>query len=397
MATVTATGANTVRVAVEVPATEVQAQAEKVYAELGRTVKVPGFRRGKVPRSLLEKRYAEYALREVVDELVPAAFERAAEELKLEPVNTPRYEVKGTPTLAGPLSFTADVAVFPNVKLPDYKTYVLKRETPKVGDEDVAKAVEELRHLNARLEPVEGRPAAAGELVIIKFLEAKPPEGFSSASVGIWAGEGEDAAFGRQVVGKAAGDNFALLISYPADYPAKRYAGKEVRAPAAVAEVKRRVLPAGDDDFAKELGEDSLATLRAKVQERLAARAEELSYVGAYRRLLDDVVAHAEVPLADAFVEEYVAGSAQEKELTEKQQTERRAAARQELTRYFVTRALARAEGITVSADEVREVIAQAASRPGAAPEHPADVYDYLLHAKLRQRLVPRGDAPPAP
>ncbi len=115
------------------------------------------------------------------------------------------------------------------------------------------KALETLRQASARLEPVEGRASLDGDLVILKFLDEKPPEGFSRPTVGVWAGVREEGdSFARQVMGKNAGDTFALAIEYPADYPSKRHAGRKVNAPVEVTEVKKRVLPEVSDEFAKE-------------------------------------------------------------------------------------------------------------------------------------------------
>jgi len=382
-------GKNTVRVDVEIPAAEVQAKVAAVYAELARTVKVPGFRKGKAPRRMLQRSHADRVLQTVVDELVPVAFERAAAELGLDAVSSPRYDVASAPE-EGPISFAAEVAVFPEMTVPDYAGFVVKRERPEVKDDDVAKAIENLRQANARLEPVEGRGSLDGDLVILKFLDAEPPEGFSQATVGIWASvRDEGDPFARQVMGKATGDTFALAIEYPADYPSEPHAGTKADAPVEVAEVKKRVLPELGDEFAKDLGEDDLDDLKAKLKVRLEARADEISYANAYGRFVEDVAAHAEVPLDDAFVEQFLP---EEEEAAEdgKSPDERMAEARRELGRYFIVRELARRENVEVAAEEVRDAITAAASRPGTAPERPAAVYDRLLNEKLAAKLIPR-------
>jgi trigger factor len=381
-------GKNTVRVDVEIPPAEVRAKAAAVYAELARTVNVPGFRKGKAPRRILTRSYADRVLQTVVDELVPVAFERAAAELGLDAVSSPRYNVASA-SEEGPISFAAEVAVFPEMTLPDYAAFVVKRERPQVTDDDVEKALENLRAANARLEPVEGRGSLDGDLVILKFLDEEPPEGFSQATVGVWASvRDEGDSFARQVMGKAPGDTFALAVEYPADYPSKRHAGKKVDAPVEVAEVKKRVLPELGDEFAKDLGEDGLDELKAKVKVRLEARADEISYANAYGRFVEDVAAHAEVPLDDAFVEQFL--TEDDEAEGGKSPDERTAEARRELGRYFIVRELARRENVEVTAEDVRDAITAAASRPGVAPERPAAVYDRLLNEKLAAKLIPR-------
>jgi trigger factor len=393
MAELEKTGENTVKLEVEIPAEEVRAKAAEVYAEVSRTVKVPGFRKGKVPRRILERDYASHVLQTVVDELVPLAFERTAQELGVEAVASPRYDVKEV-SAEGPISFTAEVAVFPEIELPDYSGFVVKRDRHEVTDQDVEAALENLRQAHARLEPVEGRGSLDGDLVILKFLAGEPPEGFSQPTVGVWAAVREKGdPFAEQVMGKAAGDTFPLRIEYPADYPSERHAGTTVEAPVEVAEVKKRVPPELDEDFAREVGEDSLEALRAQVKQRLEVRAEERSYVVAYRRLLDDIAARAKVPLDDSFLEQFVTSDDDEK-LPEADRAQRLEEARRDLKLYFLVRALARREEVEVTAEEVREVLAAAAARAGAPPERPAAVYDRLLNEKLAARLIPREEQP---
>jgi trigger factor len=385
-------GENTVRIDVEVPAEEVRAKAAEVYAELGRKVKVPGFRKGKIPPRILKRNYADYVLQTIVDELVPEAFGRAEAELGLHAVASPRYEVKAV-SGDGPLVFTAEVAVFPEITLPDYAKFIIKRDRPEVKDEDVERALGNVREVNARLEPVEGRGAVDGDLVVLKFLDPKPPEGVTQPTVGVWA-SADDAAdpFGRQVLSKAPGDTFALVIDYPADYPSKRHAGKEVNAPVEVTAVKKRVLPELNDDFAKDVGEDSLDALRAKVRSRLEERAEEMSYVVAYRRLLDDIAARAQVPMDDAFVEKFVPAGEGDEAAPEGKSGDLEET-RRELSRYFIVRELAKREEVEVTAEDVREAMTASAAQTGVPPERPAAIYDRLLNEKLAARLVPREAA----
>jgi trigger factor len=388
MAEVKKIGKNTVRVDVEIAPAEVQAKAAAAYADLGRSVKVPGFRKGKVPRRILERSYADRVLQELLDDLVPAAFDRAAAELGVDAVSSPRYEVTAA-SVEGPISFKAEVAVFPEIKLPDYAKFVVKRDRPEVKEEDVDKALENLRHVNARLEPVEGRGSLDGDLVILKFLDGEPPEGFSQDTVGVWASVREEGdSFARQVMGKAPGETFALTIEYPADYPSKQHAGTKADAPVEVVEVKKRVLPEASDEFAKDLGEDGLDALKAKLKVRLDARADEISYANAYGRFVDDVAARAEVPLDDAFVEQFLPEEDEGEE--GKSRDERMEEARRDLGRYFIVRELARRENVEVSAEDVRDAMAASASRSDAAPERPAAVYDRLLNEKLAAKLIPR-------
>ncbi|MGD8718008.1 MAG: trigger factor [Candidatus Zixiibacteriota bacterium] len=387
MAEFTKIGENTVRLEVEIPAEEVRAQADRTYAELARTVKMPGFRKGKTPRRILQRKYAEHVLQTVIDDLVPVAFDRAANELGIDVVDTPRYEVTAA-AVDGPIEFKAEVAVFPEIELPDYSKFAVKRERHEVKDDDVDRALENMRQANARLEPVGERASLDGELVILRFID-EAPEGFSQQTVGVWASVDADDPFARQVMGKKAGDSFDLVIEYPADYPSPRHAGTKAEVPVEVSEVKKKIPPDLNDDFARDVGEDDLESLRARFRTRLEARAEQISYVAAYRRFIEDVLARAKVPMDDSFLATFIE-EGESGELDEKTRQERLEEARRDLGQYFVVRELARREKIEVSADEVREAITAAASAGGAAPERPAAVYDRLLNEKLAAKLVPR-------
>jgi trigger factor len=274
------------------------------------------------------------------------------------------------------------------MELPDYSKFAVKRERQEVKDDDVKQALENLRQANARLEPVGERASLDGELVIIRFLD-ETPEGFSQQTVGVWASVDAEDPFARQVMGKKAGDTFALKIEYPADYPSPDHAGTTAEAPVEVSEVKKKIPPDLNDDFARDVGEDDLEALRAKLRTRLEARAEQISYVAAYRRFIDDVLARAKVPMDDSFLAGFI-DTGEEGEPDDATRTKRLEEARNDLGRYFVVRELARREKIDVSADEVREALAASASAGGAAPERPAAVYDRLLNEKLAAKLVPR-------
>jgi len=390
MAEFTKTGENTVTITVEVPPPEVRARVAATFAKLSRTVKYPGFRKGKVPRHILERTYSDQVLQEVVDELVPDAFDAACAELGLEPLGMPKYRVSSA-SLEGPVAFTAETAVFPDVDLPDYSKFIVKRERPKVTDAEVAQALESLRQVNARLEPVTERGALDGEMVILKFREAKAPEGFSGKPIGVWASVRDDELFGKQVVGKRPGDAFDLRVQYPADYPDKAHRGKTVEAPVEVLEIKKPVPPELGDDFAKDMGEETLAALKKRLQARLEERADELSYVNAYHRLLDDVAARAKVPLSASFLDDFIQPGPDEPAPDAKGREERLAAARRDLTRYFLVRAIARREGVTVAAEEVRAAI-EAANASGEAPESPSLIFDRILNEKLARKLIPREE-----
>jgi trigger factor len=277
------------RLAVQAPVDVVQKAWERAYGRVQKEARLPGFRKGHVPRSLVKLHFADDVRREVAEHLIPDVYRQAIDEARIDPVNEPDLsDVKLEEN--APLSFVAVVEVKPAIALGDYKGIEVQHETRPVSDAEVAEAVEHMRDQHAEFRAVE-RPAASGDLVVVDYTLA-PDDHEPSTATGYHfvIGAGTvlpeiDAA----AVGMRAGDERTVDVRFAADHRMESLRDKGGTATLKVAEVKEKILPAVDDDFARSLGEfDSLEALRAELRTQLTARREAEE-----RRALDDKVVTA--------------------------------------------------------------------------------------------------------
>jgi trigger factor len=268
------TGAATCRreLDLEIPADEVTKKLESVAKEFARVARVPGFRPGKAPVSLIRRRFAEDIKGEVVQSLVPERVEKAVTEQKLTPVSQPQVEkldfIEGQP-----LKFRAVFEVLPEFELGNYKDLELEMPTMDVTDDDVTKTLEEMRERAAAFAPVEGRPAENGDFVQLKLTGT--PEGggdpIQADSVLCHLGAEETMEpFNENLRGANTGDHKNFDVAYPADYPDAKLAGKTYHYAVEVLGIKNKKLPELNDEFAKDVSDAAtLDELKTKVRENL--------------------------------------------------------------------------------------------------------------------------------
>jgi trigger factor len=269
-----ATGAVTCRreLDLEIPADEVTKKLESVAKEFARVARVPGFRPGKAPVSLIRRRFAEDIKGEVVQSLVPERVEKAVTEQKLTPVSQPQVEkldfIEGQP-----LKFRAVFEVLPEFELGNYKDLELEMPTMDITDDDVTKTLEEMRERAAAFAPVEGRPAENGDFVQLKLTGS--PEGggepIQADSVLCHLGAEETMEpFNENLRGANTGDHKNFDVAYPADYPDAKLAGKTYHYAVEVLGIKNKKLPELNDEFAKDVSDSAtLDELKTKVRESL--------------------------------------------------------------------------------------------------------------------------------
>ncbi|MBI3753548.1 MAG: trigger factor [Deltaproteobacteria bacterium] len=265
------------RLIIEIPPEDINAEMDAVYRELGATVSIDGFRKGKAPKAILESRYKDYALGEVVSKIIEGSYPKVVREKNLSPVARPKIDVKEGIEYGKPFSYTATVEVRPDITVEGYLGMELKKEAATVNDDEIEKAMELLREGNAHFSEVE-RPAREKDLVVIDFegfSDGKPVENAKATEYPVVIGTNalvpdlEDA-----LVGAGKGDEKEVKVRFHEDYKHKGLAGKEALFKIKVKAVKERVLPALDDEFAKDLKLDNLAQLKDKVREALIKQKE---------------------------------------------------------------------------------------------------------------------------
>ena len=256
----------------EIPADEVTKKLESVAKEFARVARVPGFRPGKAPVSLIRRRFADDIKGEVVQSLVPQRVEQAVTEQKLTPVSQPQVE-KLDFTEGQPLKFRAVFEVLPEFELANYKDLDLEMPAMEVTDDDVTKEIESVRERASAFAPVEGRPAENGDYVQLKLTGT--PEGggepIQADSVLCHIGAEETMEpFNENLRGANAGDHKNFDVAYPADYPDAKLAGKTYHYAVEVLGIKNKKLPELNDEFAKDVSDaTTLDELKKKVRESL--------------------------------------------------------------------------------------------------------------------------------
>ena len=310
---ITATSApkSTVVVEVEVPAERLTAAVGEATRALSRRTKVPGFRPGKAPRGVLEAVLGQGAvLDEAVDRLLNSAYREALIEKEILPLTNADVEVIQAEE-GKPLIFKATVAVRPEVTLGDYRNFNFKPEIEPTDDARVDTVVEELRDQNATLAPVEDRGAQKGDYAVIKYegtSDGVAFEGGLAERMPLIIGEDRlIPGFEDELVDLKVGDTKGFDITFPADYGEESLAGKQAHFEVELRELREKILPTADDDFARSMGDFAdLATLRTEVRKRLERNALDKARHGFSDQIIEYAVANATIDLPDVLVEQEV-------------------------------------------------------------------------------------------
>jgi trigger factor len=305
--TVTELPESRVRVEAEVPAEEVERRVQSAAKQVGRQLKIPGFRKGKVPPPVVIRRVGREALLEdAVREGLSRWYVAAIDAAGVEPVGDPQLDLGDLPAEGQPLQFSIEVGVRPVAKLGEYKGLEVGRREPEVPDEVVERELEGLRERVATLETVD-EPAGKGDFVLVDFTGTLDGEEFAGGNardelIEIGGGRLVE-GFEDQLEGARAGEERTVSITFPDDYGAEELRGKTAEFAVTVKEVKRKNLPELDDEFAVDAaGFDSLQELRDDLRDRLREREEQ--QIGAEFReaVLDAAAAEASIDVPDSLV-----------------------------------------------------------------------------------------------
>ena len=299
---------NMAKLTVEVPAENVEKAIQGAYNKMKKSINIPGFRKGKAPRQLIEKMYGkEVFYNDAIDAMLPSAYSDAVEECGEEIVSHPQIDVVQIES-GKPFVFTATVAVKPAVELGEYKGIQVEKAPIEVKDEEIEAQITKEREANSRTVTVDDRAVAQGDIVTLEF------EGFVDG-VAFEGGKGENydltigsntfiPGFEDQLVGAEIGNELDVNVTFPEEYGAKELAGKAAVFKCKVNGIKVKELPAVDDEFAQEVSEfDTLDEYKADIKAKLlkekedeAARAKEDAVIG-------KIIEGAKMEIPDAMVE----------------------------------------------------------------------------------------------
>jgi trigger factor len=290
----------------EIPAEDVSKATERVAKEIARVARVPGFRPGKAPVSLIKRRFADDIKGEVLQSLVPEKVEKAVAEQKLSPVSQPQVD-KLDFNEGQPLKFRAVFEVLPEFELGKYKGLDIEMPAMEVTDENVNKALEETRERAAAFAPVEGRAVENNDFVQLKL--AGTPEGggdpIQADSVMCHVGAEETMQpFNENLLGASVGDHKTFDVDYPTDYPDAKLAGKKFHYAADVIGIKIKKLPELNDDFAKDVSDAStLDELKNKIRESLEHEREHRRKDLQREKIIFELVKGHDFPVPESLVE----------------------------------------------------------------------------------------------
>ena len=290
----------------EIPAEEVSKATERVAKELARVARVPGFRPGKAPISLIKRRFADDIKGEVLQTLVPERVEKAVVEQKLSPVSQPQVD-KLDFNEGQPLKFRAVFEVLPEFELGTYKGLDIEMPPMDVTDDDVKKALEETRERAAAFAPVEGRAVENGDFAQLKLVgtPADGGEPINADSVLCHVGAEETMEpFSTSLRGANIGDHKEFDVEYPADYPDEKLGGKKFHYSADVTGIKTKKLPELNDEFAKDVSDAAtLDELKKKIHESLVHQRDHRQKDLQRERVIAELVKLHDFPVPESLVE----------------------------------------------------------------------------------------------
>lgn len=376
-----------VALTIEITKAEFEAAKDKAFKKTGKNITVPGFRKGKAPRKMIEKLYGEGVFfEEAFNIIYPDAMEMAVEKSGIKPVGRADVDL-GDPAEEGGLTIIAKVPVEPEVELGEYKGIEVEKETVKVLQADVKAELNRMAQRNARTETVE-RKAKKNDTVDIDFegfVDGVPFEGGKAEHHELTLGSGAFIpGFEDQLIGCKAGDEKDVVVTFPEEYHAKELAGKEATFKCKVHKVEETILPEIDDEFAKDVSDtcETLDDLKKEITERLKAERQEAADNAFEEKVLDAVIdgMKADIPAAmiDAQVDTIVQdfgyrlqmqgmGLEQYLKMTDTEMGAFRAMFKDQAERQVKTRLalqkVVELEGITVSDEELEEEYAKMAEQ----------------------------------
>jgi trigger factor len=288
---------------IEMEPVEIDKYLDRAYNRLVKRVSVPGFRKGKAPRDILERHIGKDALfQEALEDLIPRAYKEALDEQNIDAIGQPQFELIKTE----PLVFKAVVPLRPTVELGDYKQIKFESKPVKITKKDIDATIEQLREQQAVLLPVD-RPVQLGDVITIDVEGERQGEQFPIRKDIVYeASKGSRLplpGFAEKLEGMSRGEEKSFVLSYPADYEMKELAGKEHAFKVAVKEIKEKKLPEVNDEFAKILGKDDLASLRQQVQSNLKTRAEDRARAEFEQTAIDKLIEVSKVEYPPFLVE----------------------------------------------------------------------------------------------
>lgn len=293
---------------ITIPLSEVDAETERVIADIQKKVRLPGFRPGKAPASIVRNKFSQEIRKDVLDNLLPKHFRKKMEEENLVPVGQP--SVTDVHFHSGePIRFKAEFEVAPNIELGEYRGVTVEYREPEVTDEDVQERLNHIREQKADYANIDPRPIEDGDYAVIslKSIEGVEPPIEQDEMMFHVGGEDTMEAFNENLRGATPGDEREFSVTYPDDYAQPRLSGKTVKFHATIKAIRRKELPEVNDDFARDLGDyQNLDELLETIRKTIFREREIQAQNDAKEKILDALVAAHDFPVPEAFLDRQI-------------------------------------------------------------------------------------------
>lgn len=384
---------------------EIDEALAESYKRVVKKVNIPGFRKGHVPRHILEKQFGKEVLyEEAIDILIPKGYLGALDEYKLEPIDQPKLEVKEAFESGKPFAFKAIVEVVPEVKLGQYKGLEVEKAKVEVKEEQVAERLASLQERHAELVLSDKKTLEKGDFAVIDFegyVNGQPFSGGAAQAYTLEIGSGSFiAGFEEQLIGMEVGTEKDIKVTFPGDYPREDLAGKEAVFKVSLKEIKVKEIPPADDDFAQSIGNfDTIDALKDDLREKMIEWAKQEAEANFAQEAVNKAVENSEIEVPETLIKREMdellhrfehnlayqgLNLQQYLDYTKKTKDEVledfRPEAIKRVKTDLVLRSIAQAENLEVTDEELNEKLAELAER-----------YQQKSAAKLRESLESNG------
>jgi len=302
---------NVVELEIEVDAAKFEEGMQSAYIKNRKNFVVPGFRKGKVPRKIVEHYYGEAIFYEdAINIVCPEAYDKAVKENGIEPVDQPEIDIKQIGKGEN-LIFTAKVTVKPEVQLGNYKGIEVNKIEYNVTEEDIEQELKKMQEKNSRLITVEDRPVQSGDIAVIDFegfIDGEPFEGGKGTNYHLEIGSGQFIpGFEDQIIGKNTGEEFEVHVTFPEDYQATDLAGKAVVFKVKLNQIKFKEVPEIDDEFVKDVSEfDTIDELKEDIKKKLTEANEQRAKQDLENAVVEKVAENASVDIPEVMIERQI-------------------------------------------------------------------------------------------
>lgn len=404
-------GKNVVKVGLELEAEKASRAYEITCRELSHQVEIPGFRKGKAPRNIIEKRFGRDLIKkEALERLVPELLQQVITDKNLDIITSPQIE-ECKFELGEPLTLLAKFEVRPDVELGDYKGVAVNVPEAQLPGDALDRALNNIAEQKATLKPIDGREVKDGDNVLLDFeclVDGELVEGGKAVGLNLEVREGAFLpGFCEKLVGHKPGDKFDVEVTFPDDYRNKNLAGKPAVFKVELQELRERVTPEINDELAKSLGHETLASLKSAVEDRMKEEVDQENRARSQKAVVEAIVNASNVDIPDSMIDRehdllmqqlkhFVEQNGQDwNEYIKSEEWQsvndgRKTEARQRVLHSLVLGAIVRAENLNVTEDEVAPYLAEIAVRNNVPPERYREMAsdEYLMRQITEEVLT---------